>query len=201
QLVRLSYTVNSGKIGLLPAGNGGKRDRIVEGPVTWPMASLKVKPGDTIRYHAEALDWDNLNGPHVGKSNELQIRILDRGQLEQMFEDKRKELLEALRQLIKAQKEAQAAVDAQRSAPRPNADRIAESEHQQRGLAQQAAEVQRRIGELNRMAQMNNLASAETMRAQQAAEQAMADIAKNAMPRAANQIAQAQPQAQANPQQ
>ena len=65
------------KPSLQEAGRGGRRDKIVEGPVTWHLAALKLKPGDVIRYRAEALDWDDISGPHVGRSPELQIRILD----------------------------------------------------------------------------------------------------------------------------
>src|SRR5439155_18171936 len=67
--------------------------------------------------------------------------------------------------------------------------------------ATQAGDIARQIGELTRSAQMNNLANPDEAHLQQAARQAMTDVANNAMPRAANQIATAQPNAQANPQQ
>src|SRR5205807_3331673 len=124
QLLRIAYVVGERKAAPLEAGRGGRRDKVVEGTVTWHMASLKVKPGDVIRFRAEALDYDNISGPHVGRSPELQIRIADRGELEQQLAQKQKEILEALRQLIRSQKEARAAVESQRSAARPSGARI-----------------------------------------------------------------------------
>src|SRR5207248_8304071 len=198
---RIAYTVGEHKAAPLEAGRGGRRDKVVEGTVTWHMASLKVKPGDVIRFRAEALDYYNISGPHVGRSPELQIRIADRGELEAQHAQKQKEILEALKQLIKSQKETRAAVEAQRNAAKPDAARIGDTEQQQRALASQAGDIARQIAELTRSAQMNNLANPDETQLQQAAHQAMTDIANTAMPRAANQIATAQSNAKVNPQQ
>jgi len=198
--VRAPYQVEGRKPVTLPAGTGGRQKKELALDNEWNLGALNLKPGDTVRYHIEATDFDDLNGPHVGKTSEYQIRIIDRGEAERQYAEQQAEILQQLGDLIKEQKGTRAEVEAQRNAARPNAEAIAGAEDRQRAAATSASDLGRRVAELNRKAQINNLAAKSDLEAQQAARAGLDKLSREAMPDAANKIGGAQPQAQSNPQ-
>lgn len=197
--VRLRFTVEGRKSATLSLGRGGQRETDLELDSLWSLASLKLQPGDLIQYRIEATDFDNLNGPHVGSTPTYQIRVIDRGEAERRYQQRREELLRQLRDLIKEQKAARGEVDAERAKARPDAQRIAASESRQRALANQTEDVARQLQSLNQSAATNRLANPQELRAQEQAKNSLDDLAARAMPQAANEIATAQPMAQSQP--
>lgn len=199
--VRVPYQVDSRPAKTLPAGRGDDRKtKVLELENTWSLASLNLKPGDTIRYRIEATDYDNISGPHVGKTSDFQIRIIDPGEAVRRYEESRTEVLRQMAELIKEQKAARAEVERQRNAAQPNAEAIAAAEERQRSLAATAQDLSRRVGELRRSAATNNLTDASEQQAQKAVQDGLQQLSQGAMPEAANKIGSAQAQAQANPQ-
>ncbi len=199
--VRVPYEVTGRSPATLPAGRGDRRAKSLELENLWALGPLKLKPGDVVRYRVEATDWDNLSGPHVGKTSELQLRVIDRGEAERRYEQQQQELQEQLKELIKEQRAARAEVEAQRAAAQPNAEAIAGAEERQRNAAASAADLARRMAEIRRGAETNNLADKAELDAQQGAQQSLERLSREAMPQAANRIGSAQQQqAQSNPQ-
>ncbi|HTE19083.1 MAG TPA: DUF4175 family protein, partial [Armatimonadota bacterium] len=196
--VRVPYLVQGRKPQTLPAGRGGKREKALELENRWSLSALRLKPGDTVRYRIEATDFDTISGPHVGKTSELQLRIIDRGEAERRYEEQRNEIRKQLAELIKEQKAARADVEAARAKTSPEA--IAAAEERQRGVASTAADLARRMGEMNRMAETNNLAQKPELDAQRGTQAGLDKLSQEAMPQAANKIGGAQTQAQASPQ-
>ena len=197
---RVAYERDNGKKDMLGIGIGGPREKTVGFDAKWDLAQLNLKPGDSIRYRAEAQDYDNITGPHTGKTGEYTLRIIDKGTAERRINERRAELMAALKDLIREQKYAKADVDEQKNAANPNPENIAAAESRQRALASKATDLSRQMAELNRMAETNRMATPQQMDAQKRAQQAMTNLANQNIPQAANQIAQAQPQAQATPQ-
>jgi hypothetical protein len=199
--VRVPFQVDGRKPATLPAGRADDRKtRVLELENLWSLGSLGLKPGDSLRYRVEATDFDNVSGPHVGRTSEYQIRIIDRGEATRRYEENRQEILRQMGELIREQKAARADVEAQRNAPSPNADALAAAEERQRAAASAAQDLARRVGELRRQAATNNLAEASEQTAQQAVQQGLDRLSRQEMPEAANRIGSAQTQARANPQ-
>src|SRR5205085_2068074 len=77
---------------------------------------------------------------------------------------------------------------------------MAGAEDRQRSAATAAQDLERRIAELNRNAETNNLASESDLNSQKQAQQNLNKVGQQAMPQAANKIADAQMQGRQNPQ-
>lgn len=201
--VRVPYQVeNKGAAKVIPAGHADDRkSKSLELENTWSLGGLGLKPGDAIRYHIEATDFDNVTGPHVGKTTDFQIRIIDQGEAIRRDAENRAELLRQMADLIKEQKGAKADVEAQRNAAKPNPEAIAAAEQRQRAAANTAQDISRRVGELNRNAAMNNLADKNEQEAGKNVQQRLDKLSRQDMPEAANKIGTAQSQAQNNAQQ
>lgn len=201
--VRVPYQIE-GRGGPKTIGAGAANDRkskTLELDNVWSLAPLGLKPGDSIRYRIEGTDWDNITGPHVGKTSDFHLRVIDRGEATRIYEENRTELLRQLNELIREQKAAKADVDALRNRPNPDAQAIAAAEERQRATANTAEDIARRIQELRRSGAMNNLTDQAEQNAQQNAQEALNRLSQEAMPQAANRIGSAQSQAQqSNPQ-
>lgn len=48
----------------------------VQGKLMWDIAEIQVPSGGAVRYWIEAKDNDNVTGPNIGKSRELQLRVI-----------------------------------------------------------------------------------------------------------------------------
>jgi hypothetical protein len=197
--IRVPYAVE-GRSGVLPAGTGGRQEKALELESLWEIAALRARPGDTIRYRVEATDYDNLNGPHVGKTAEYQLRIVDKGEMERRYDEQRQEILRQLGELIKEQKGTRSDTEAQRNAARLNPETLSGTEDRQRGTASTAQDLARRIAEMNRTAETNNLAQQPELDSQRNAQNGLNKLSQEAMPQAANRIGSAQAQAQSSPQ-
>ena len=84
---------------------------------------------------------------------------------------------------------------AQRQSAKPNAETLSTAEERQRASSTTSKDLARRIGELNRNAETNNLARPDELTSQKNAQAALDKLSREAMPQAANKIGSAQAQA------
>ena len=77
----------------------------------WQLAPLKLPVGTVITFHAEAIDFDTIKGPKLGKSREIRLRIVSKEDAARQFDDGRRELREELARVLTMQKQAIAPVD------------------------------------------------------------------------------------------
>jgi hypothetical protein len=198
--LRLVYTLEKGSSNQRPPTNnpqrltladGGPRVRVVPASVRWSLGGLGLKPGDAVRYRLEAEDYDTLNGPHVGRSVEYRVRIVEPQEMEQQLGEQREELQRLLEGLIREQRALRAQVAAmRRQGASPEA--LARAAEQQRALAQQAREAAERLRALSQALESNQLASQQELSAQQEAQSELEQMAREAMPQAAERLDAAQ---------
>ena len=72
----------------------------------WDLAPMNLAPGSIITFHAEALDFDCLKGPNLGKSRELRLRILSDGEISRQLDDQRREIRDETARILAMQKQA-----------------------------------------------------------------------------------------------
>ncbi len=91
--IQLVYQINEGPIARekIRAFTIIHRKRYEE-RYRWQLANLVLKTGDAIRFWIEAVDNDIINGPHIGVSNQLEIKIND-------AYSKHQEIFDSLRKL------------------------------------------------------------------------------------------------------
>ncbi len=77
----------------------------------WQLGPLKLPVGTVITFHAEALDFDRIKGPNLGKSRELRLRIISKEDAARQFDDSRRELREELARVLTMQKQAMPPVE------------------------------------------------------------------------------------------
>ena len=77
----------------------------------WQLAALKLPVGTVITVHAEAIDFDSIKGPKLGKSREVRLRIVSKEDAARQFDDGRRELREELARVLTMQKQAITPVD------------------------------------------------------------------------------------------
>ncbi len=77
----------------------------------WQLGPLKLPVGTVITFHAEALDFDRIKGPNLGKSRELRLRIISKEDAARQFDDNRRELREELARVLTMQKQAMPPVE------------------------------------------------------------------------------------------
>ncbi len=108
----------------------------------WQLAPLKLPVGTVITFHAEALDFDTIKGPKLGKSREVRLRIVSKEDAARQFDDGRRELREELARVLTMQKQAIAPVD---NAIR-NLDQTKALPPAQRDDLNNAGMIQRQVG-------------------------------------------------------
>jgi hypothetical protein len=77
----------------------------------WQLAPLKLPVNTVITFHAEALDFDSIKGPNLGKSREIRLRIISKEDAARQFDDNRRELREEVARVLTMQKQAIIPVD------------------------------------------------------------------------------------------
>jgi len=196
--VRTLWRKGGGDPTPIPMAQGGRTDRVLPIASVWDLTPLRLKPGDIVRFRVEAEDHDHLTGPNRGTSPEFQLRVVDRAEMERRLAEMQAELQRRLEELIRQQRATREQVERQRRAqPRPNPDAIQEAEQRQRALATEAGDLARQVEQLSRTARQNHLANPAELQAQENVRGGLTDLAQNAMPQAADRIAQAEPNARA----
>ncbi len=71
-----------------------------------PDLKLDLKPGSVITFHAAATDLDTIRGPKLGKSRELQLRILEPEKIAEQLEDQRRQIREEIARTLNMEKQA-----------------------------------------------------------------------------------------------
>ncbi len=108
----------------------------------WNLAPLKLTPGSILTFHAEAIDFDNLEGPNLGKSRELRLRIVTDEDITRQLDDERREIRDETARILAMQKQAAVPVeDALRKLAK--ADNLARAE---RDDLKNAEMIQRQVG-------------------------------------------------------
>ena len=186
------YTIGkSGGTLPLPGARGATQ---VTASAGWNLGSLGLKPGDTVVYHGAAKDGDTVSGPHTGKSPEYRIHILSRAEMRERLDAQQAQEREALKQLLLRQKEAQKSLDEARKNP-ANLDKLAQAQGAQRSVAQETADLARRMEQTTRQMRENNLGSQQQTDQRESTQKSLQSLAQQAMPKAADTIQRAQNQA------
>ncbi|MEJ7638393.1 MAG: DUF4175 family protein [Singulisphaera sp.] len=77
----------------------------------WDLAPLKLAPGTIVTFHADARDFDDLQGPNLGKSRELRLRIVSDEDIARQLDDQRRAIREETERVLAMQKQAITPVD------------------------------------------------------------------------------------------
>jgi len=190
QEMRLAYHVGKRSSALSLPNTERRTPSTIRSAVRWNLAPLGLKPGDTVVYEAQARDGDNVSGPHTGRSAAYRVHILSPQEMRERVDAQAAQEEEALRQLIRRQKEAQNLLA--RARPTPNrADALRQAEAAQRGVAQEAADLVRRIQQTTEQMRDNHLGTPSEMQRRESAQQSLQQLAQTAMPEAADTIQRA----------
>ncbi len=155
----------------------------------WSLASLGLKPGDTVVYDAVARDGDTVSGPHSAKSAAYRIHILGVTEMRERLEAQQAQEREALKQLLERQKAAQAQLETARRAGKP--ETVGAAESAQRGVAQEALDLARQMQQTSEQMHDNQIGTAQEQRHREATEQSLQQLGQKAMPAAADTIQRA----------
>ena len=116
---------------------------------SWDLATagLKLEPGAVVTLHGVASDLDALRGPKVGKSREVQLRVLDEAAILQQLDEARADLrneiartLEMERQAIRPVQEAKRTLDRTPNLPAESRDALQNAEAIQRQVSSRVAD-------------------------------------------------------------
>lgn len=146
---------------------------------TLNLSALKVVPGDTVTYYAEAEDEDTISGPHTGRSTERRVRIISVSEVLERAAQARREQVERLRNLAGDERKIEMAL---RSADRQTAAAQAD---RQMELAREAEAVRQSVTRTADMLRVNQLASPQDRAASDALADELRNIANRKMPEAA----------------
>jgi hypothetical protein len=72
----------------------------------WNLEPLNLAPGSVVTFHAEALDFDNLKGPNLGRSREIRLRVLSDEDILRELDDARREIRDETARILAMQKQA-----------------------------------------------------------------------------------------------
>lgn len=112
QKIQLVYRVESTNDDVLvPLRTWNPTETAVFIEFPWDIDPIGLFPGDIISYHAEAIDADNVSGPHVGKSNIYSIRFPTLAELYDAVEFEQEAEMQGLEALYDNQAEEAAIVD------------------------------------------------------------------------------------------
>lgn len=182
--LRLDYRVGQRRGSVPLPGADGSPKAASAGP--WQLSSLNLKPGDTLVYEAVARDNDTVSGPHMGRSASYRVTIIGAQEMRERLDSQMRQEEEILRQLIQRQREAQSQVQqAQRTGDR---NRQSQAESVQRSLAQETADLARRIQQTNEQLQDNRLASPSSLQRREEASRSLEQLGRQAMPQASESI-------------
>ena len=171
----------------LPMPAAGPQVHIAE---RWHIGALQGKPGDLIKFEVDAIDNDNLDGPHVGRSGSLNIHIVSLTEMQRKLKDNLDEESRALEQLRNTQIEAQKQLQQARIKHDPAA--LAKAQEAQRAVADEARAITQRVGDVSAQLENNNLATKSELQRRNDAQQALQDVAQQKAPAAADAVQHAQ---------
>lgn len=152
----------------------------------WHIGDLKAHPGDTIKYQLDAVDNDNLNGPHVGHSNVLNIHIRSLIEMQRKLKDDLDEEARALEQLRKSQIQAQHELHQARV--KHDTAALNHAQEAQRAVADEAKAITQRVATISSQLENNNLATKSELARRESAQQTLDNVAQQLTPQAADAV-------------
>jgi hypothetical protein len=150
------------------------------------LGNLHLKPGDSLTYFAAARDNDNITGPNEGRSAVFSIRIISDAEMRERLDTAAAAELEALKQLIERQKEAQRAVLQAAKTGRP--EKWEEARQQQRSIAGEIAELSRKMAETTSQMRENQVSSPQKAARRDEMQRALDQLAKQEAPKASEAV-------------
>ncbi|MFM7319266.1 MAG: DUF4175 family protein, partial [bacterium] len=110
----------------------------------WDMTPMGLSPGSMITLTVEATDLKTPNGPNVGKSREIRLRVITPQEAARQLEDQRREIREETERVLAMQKQANRPVD---DAKRTMAQTGGELNEPGKQELQNAEQIQRQVGD------------------------------------------------------
>jgi hypothetical protein len=150
QRIRIVYSVAAGNseptrqevIPLYPTETVTSPSKHLEVRYRWDLSGLQLTPGAIVAFHVEAIDFDDLRGPNLGKSRELRLRVISAEEFQPILADRQRELREEVQRILEMQQQALTGVqDAARILDQ--AERLDPANREQ---LKSAGTVQRQVG-------------------------------------------------------
>lgn len=110
----------------------------------WEIAPLGLAPGSMITLTIEATDFKTPNGPNVGKSREIRLRVITPQEAARQMEDQRREIREETERVLAMQRQANRPVDEARRTMAQAGDQLPDAAKQE---LQNAEQIQRQVGD------------------------------------------------------
>ena len=110
----------------------------------WDLSPLSLAPGSMITLLIEANDFKTPNGPNIGKSREIRLRVVTAQEAARQMEDQRREIREETERVLAMQKQANRPVDEAKRTLAQTKDQIPDAAKQELANAEQ---VQKQVGE------------------------------------------------------
>ncbi len=152
----------------------------------WHIGSVHGSAGDTVRYEVDAIDNDTLNGPHVGRSNILNIHLVSVLEMQRKLKENLDEEARAVAQLRLSQIEAQK--ELRHARLKMDTAEMTRAQEAQRAVADEAKAITQRVGDVSAQLENNNLATKSELERRAAAEQTLQAIAQQKAPNAADAV-------------
>ncbi len=146
----------------------------------WDLAPMGLAPGAMITLTVEAIDFKNPDGPNLGKSREVRLRVITPQEAARQMEDQRREIREETERVLAMQRQANRPVDeAKRTLDQTGEE--AKLGNPTRQELQNAEQIQRQVGD-----RLNNPADGLSRKVERFLEDL--DNLKLANPEAAEQM-------------
>ena len=110
----------------------------------WDLSPLSLAPGSMITLMIEANDFKTPNGPNIGKSREIRLRVVTAQEAARQMEDQRREIREETERVLAMHKQANRPVDEATRTLAQTKDQIPDAAKQELANAEQ---VQKQVGE------------------------------------------------------
>ncbi len=161
----------------------------------WPLSSLAIQPGDRLTLFAEATDFDDVSGPNVGRSTTAVLRVVTREELLAELARREQEHREEFERIIRDQEKLRGDLltvldrAAGQDMTVEQKRELADSERQQRLLANRADAVRMHFEQILAEMEMNQLANVVVrQRIGQGVVEALGHLVKRQVPEAADRL-------------
>jgi hypothetical protein len=112
----------------------------------WDLTPLGLSPGAMITLSVEATDFKTPEGPNVGKSREIRLRVITPEEAARQMEDQRREIREETERVLAMQRQANRPVDETKRTLDQTGDPAKLADAAKQDL-QNAEQVQRQVGD------------------------------------------------------
>ncbi len=161
----------------------------------WNIASSGARPGEVLHYEVDAHDNDTLHGPHIGRSQAYNIRIVTLIEMQKRLKSQLDDEARALQQLQQDQSAAQNARNA--AASKPTTAAVSRAQEAQQNAAQEARSLTEKLKQLTTQLENNGLSTDSESKRRDMAGETLQKLADQKMPAAAESIKPKQPMTEA----